>query len=132
MGSLAVIVEGGPFDPATETLDSFAVGVIDIATNTAAVVVSQSGLDGQLHFPRWSPDGRQIVFWNETDTPAVWIVNADGTGLRQLTSTDLLAGDPDWSPDGERIVLSTRPLLHFDDGPSICTRSRRTAVTLRD
>ena len=116
--SLAVIVEGGPFDPATETLDSFAVGVIDIATNTTTIVVSQPGLDGQLHFPRWSPDGRHLVFWNETDTPSVWIVDSDGTGLHQLFPPDLLAGDPDWSPDGARIVVSTRPLLHFDDGPS--------------
>ena len=108
----------GPFDPATETLDSFAVGVIDIAANTTTIVVSQPGLDGQLHFPRWSPDGRHLVFWNETDTPSVWIVDSDGTGLHQLSPPDLLAGDPDWSPDGARIVVSTRPLLHFDDGPS--------------
>lgn len=32
---------------------------------------------------------------------------------------DLLAGDPDWSPDGTRIVFLTRPLLDFEEGPSV-------------
>ena len=57
--------------------------------------------------PAWSPDGKQLVFSVET-TPtgapanslALFVVNADGSGLRRLTSWSLNAGDrPDWSPD---------------------------------
>lgn len=38
----------------------------------------------------------------------LYIVNADGTGLRQLTSTPENEMYPTWSPDGESIAY------HFD------------------
>jgi Tol biopolymer transport system component len=63
--------------------------------------------------PAWSPDGTKIVFRTINGLPgnsALWIVNADGTGLTKLT-TDLPVGmtdpgHPDWSPDGRRIVFT--------------------------
>jgi Tol biopolymer transport system component len=62
--------------------------------------------------PVWSPDGKQIAFmrWNSTASPqngrAIFVVNADGSGLRQVTPWKLDAGDhPDWSPDGRRILF---------------------------
>jgi Tol biopolymer transport system component len=113
---LAVITEGGPV--VHDVLTTVAVEIIDLATNEMQSVVEQPGSDGQLHFPRWSPDGKQLVFWSETDQPTTWIVNVDGTGLRQLTPPALLAGDPDWSPDGTKLVVTTKPLVHFEDGPS--------------
>jgi Tol biopolymer transport system component len=65
--------------------------------------------------PAWSPDGKQLVFEVENlknaDPPnrrALYIVNADGSGLRQLTPWSLNAGDnPDWSPDGKLILFRT-------------------------
>jgi Tol biopolymer transport system component len=59
------------------------------------------------------------VFWREraksggTIQTAVFIVNVDGSGLRQLTPWKMLAGDPDWSPKRDFIVFSTRPLVDF-------------------
>ena len=61
----------------------------------------------------WAPDGKQLVFQTETsprgEPPngrALFIVNADGSDLRQLTPWGLNAGDrPDWSPDGELILF---------------------------
>jgi TolB protein len=61
----------------------------------------------------WSPDGKQLVFGvkeSATGTPAggraLFVVNADGSGQRQLTPWSLNAGDrPDWSPDGTLIVF---------------------------
>ena len=49
--------------------------------------------------PSWSPDGRWIVFVRSAGSEEnLWIVNADGSGLVQLTDggTDDL---PDWGPD---------------------------------
>jgi TolB protein len=58
--------------------------------------------------PSWSPDGETIVFESWRSRRGVlYIVNADGTGERQLT---VGAGDnthPHWSPDGSRIVYDS-------------------------
>lgn len=62
--------------------------------------------------PRWSPDGKQIVFervMSENGQQSnLFIINADGTNLRQLTETHPNRADtfPAFSPDGKRIVFS--------------------------
>jgi dipeptidyl aminopeptidase/acylaminoacyl peptidase len=50
-------------------------------------------------------DGSRIAFSAEADgRNQVWIMDMDGTGLRQLTRDPFEAIDPTWSPDGTRIV----------------------------
>ncbi len=59
--------------------------------------------------PDWSPDGKTIVFTSlVTGTgPAIYVINADGTGTRQsLTTNNPIQGrTPDWSPNGKRIAF---------------------------
>lgn len=59
-------------------------------------------------YPRWSPNGRQIVFYRNSSNPqgpgGLFIVNVDGSGLRQVSPpTGGLVG-ADWSPDGSKLV----------------------------
>jgi Tol biopolymer transport system component len=52
-----------------------------------------------------SPDGSRMTFVKETNGRGqVWIMNIDGTELRQLTHDPFEATDPAWSPDGAEIV----------------------------
>jgi Tol biopolymer transport system component len=60
--------------------------------------------------PAWSPDGSRIAFvrllqpFFQTD---IWLINADGTGLTQVTTTDsIFETYPTWSPDGSMIAFS--------------------------
>ncbi|MGE5375298.1 MAG: protein kinase domain-containing protein [Bacteroidota bacterium] len=68
--------------------------------------------------PSWSPDGSQLVFispcLNHVDSPresytdtSLFMVNADGTGLKQLTSVPGADFEPAWSPDGTQIAFTS-------------------------
>jgi len=54
--------------------------------------------------PRWSHDGKRIVFETFSSSPearGAYIVNVDGTGLKRLGNYHR----PIWSPDGKQIAV---------------------------
>ena len=66
--------------------------------------------------PVWSPDGSEIAFTTVVGGACgrcppgqeIWLANADGSGVRQLTDAGSLAtydDAPIWSPDGDRILF---------------------------
>jgi len=57
--------------------------------------------------PDWSPDGTKIAFWSpHQESTAIFTMNPDGSGLKQITPTDEISGyDPAWSPDGTKIAF---------------------------
>jgi eukaryotic-like serine/threonine-protein kinase len=62
--------------------------------------------------PRWSPDGRQIAFYNySVGKPGrIYVVSAAGGTPQQLLPEDPESKqDPDWSPDGSKIIFGGVP-----------------------
>ena len=61
--------------------------------------------------PAWSPDGSRLAFSASRAEEApfdIIVVNADGTGRRNLTRTASVSeAAPRWSPDGKRLVYTT-------------------------
>jgi TolB protein len=53
----------------------------------------------------WSPDGSKIAFWAGDDSSTqIYIIDANGKNLRQLTDGKGYHENPDWSLDGQWIV----------------------------
>jgi dipeptidyl aminopeptidase/acylaminoacyl peptidase len=95
-----------------------------LAFNPGAVVRSQSKrpptLVDLLNIPRIgdpqiSRDGRRIIFslattdWpSNRRMPQIWLVDTDGTGLRQVTTLEAGASSARWSPDGQTITFLSK------------------------
>lgn len=76
------------------------------AVNLATRV--ETPLTHTMDTPKWSPDGKKIAFTVvTTGTDAdLYVINADGTGVQQLTSQPGLAEQPTWSPDSRAIAFA--------------------------
>ena len=53
----------------------------------------------------WSPDGRKLALVRDGE---IYVVNADGEGLRRLTRNAGPDVAPAWSPDGRKIAFESR------------------------
>jgi len=82
----------------------------------------RSIMKGPLHYPEWSPDGTQIVFDGEPGGCLfeVYIMQADGSGMRKITDHPGGCGEynksPSWSPDKKQLVYSS---THRNPDPGV-------------
>ena len=76
------------------------------------------GSDGDALTPQESPDGTKLAFASSQGGlghPEIFIMNSDGTGLKQLTQTPVAPQGqsytwslhPSWSPDGQKITYAS-------------------------
>ena len=78
-----------------------------VGSGTRRLTISPSGYSDDR--PSWSPDGSQLVFPRRVtfgNDSQLYIVDADGSNERQLTTTEGASRFPSWSPDGARIVFT--------------------------
>ena len=90
--------------------------ILDLKTRSVRNLTNAPGGDFR---PSWSPDGKRLAFSSDRGTPlrrsagtwehvhaaSVYVIDADGRGLRKVSSDGQLAGSPKWSPDGTRLVF---------------------------
>ncbi len=84
--------------------------------------------------PQISPDGKKIVYvraFSDTTTDRrytnLWVLNADGTEHRPLTTGNRHDASPRWSPDGTRLAY----IAEVNDKPQIFVRWMDTGQTAR-
>jgi Tol biopolymer transport system component len=84
---------------------------------------------------KWSPDGSQIVFAstraldasdfpNANTTSNIWVMNADGSAVRPLTTLTAPGSGstvPTWSPDGSKIAFESSRALDGSDAANLNT-----------
>lgn len=71
------------------------------------------------HLPRWSPDGRQLMFTRIDDTGACvfHLVPVSGGAVRAVGSCDRVNGRYDWLAGGDGIVAGIKPGGEGEPGP---------------
>ena len=74
---------------------------------------------------QWSPDGRQIAYFLArigTVFHDVYVVNADGSGKRRLTTENHPIYAIRWAPDGLRIAIDTWLFENMVEEPNVLGR----------
>ncbi|HYT30878.1 MAG TPA: hypothetical protein VEN82_08875, partial [Actinomycetota bacterium] len=87
--------------------------VVDVLTG---MVTQLTNDDLAVHvWPAWSPDGHRIAFVGAapgaTDSD-IFVMNADGSGVADLTNNPKNDSDPSWSPDGSEIAFDRSGHIH--------------------
>lgn len=68
--------------------------------------------------PKWSPDGRWILFEStRSGTSQLWVISSFGGEARQLTTISTGASSAIWSPDGKRIAFVSAVYPEFSSLP---------------
>jgi len=71
--------------------------------------------DSDIGLGSWSPDESQIVFASDRDGDyELYIADADGSNIEQITDNTYGDDAASWSPDGNKIVFRSRPDDDFD------------------
>src|SRR5258708_18029370 len=74
--------------------------------------------------PRWSPDSKQIYFIsNRGGSAQVWVMDANGQRLRQVTKLSTEAGGLLVSPDGNKLVFTSE--VYSDCGADDACNQRK-------
>jgi Tol biopolymer transport system component len=112
-----------PENPLVQNGDTWVLDVAGSAKDPTQPVTQPVLLrTGDERYPSYSPDGTQIAFRGDLDLvepsgdEELYVMDADGTNVRQLTSNADFDSAPSWSPDGKRILFERAPAGTFTPG----------------
>ncbi|MCI0464729.1 MAG: S9 family peptidase [Gemmataceae bacterium] len=103
--------------------------IVDPARNKSKSNVWLASTDGKVRrhltttekrdsSPRWSPDGKRILFQsNRSGGTQLWVIDLGGGEARQLTSISTEASNGTWSPDGKQIAFVSAVWPEFSAKP---------------
>ena len=88
---------------------------LDLRTHKTKAITTGAGGDFR---PSWSPDGQWLAFssdrgstlpfaagrWEHLQIADIYIIHADGSGLKRLTAHGDFCGSPKWLPDGKHLL----------------------------
>ena len=77
----------------------------DLSSGQRRVFAAYAGLNDSAAV---SPEGKVAMILSRGGNPNVWVCNADGSGLRQITHTRADDSCPCWSPDGQWVCYATK------------------------
>jgi TolB protein len=76
-----------------------------LASGKRAIVANERGSNSS---PAWSPDGKRLaVVLTRDGNSQIYLVNADGSGIRRVSRTNGIDTEPTFSPDGKTIYFTS-------------------------
>src|SRR5205823_3508482 len=86
--------------------------------------------------PAFSPDARQIAFRSERNGGGIFVMAADGSGIRRVVDSGY---NPAWSPDGKQLLFAEEGIIRPEDRSgrvsqlwSVDVASGRKRLVLKD
>lgn len=102
---------------------------LDAGQNVIGVSALAPSSNPSSH-PMWNPGGTKLAFAQETaGVKNIWIMDADGTNLIQVTDNIDDEQHADWSPDGTKLAFRSNKAGNYDIWVIDTDGSNQTRVT---